>query len=119
MLVQRAPPLAVCRHPGKSKRKISLVPIAPRAIRSMRSLATIGGRVQLKGSSPPTAQETAGDTWKAENEGEKHRKRKKDGTVKAKKKKEGTVRKKRKEVSGERRQKEKDGSGAVRKSVKG
>jgi hypothetical protein len=110
MLIQGAPPLAVCQHPGKSKRKISLVPIAPCAIRSMRSLATIGGRVQLKGSSPPTVQETAGDTWKAENEGEKHRKRKKDGTVKAKKKW--------KEVSSERRQKEKDGSGAVRKSVK-
>jgi hypothetical protein len=87
--------------------------IAIRAIRSMRSLATMGSWAQLKGCSPPTAQEMAEEMNKAGSEGERHKekkKKKKDGIVKEKKKKDGTLEEKKKTKD------EKDAT--VRKSIK-
>ena len=110
--------------PGQKQTDDKPGSIALRAIRSMRSLATMGSWAQLKGSSPPTAQEMAEEMSRAESEGDRHKekkKKKKDGTVKEKTKKDGTVKekKKSKEDSDKRSLKEKGGSGTVRKSIKG
>jgi len=100
--------------PGQKQMEDKPGSIALWAIRSMRSLATMGSWAQLKGSSPPTAQEMADEMKKAESEGERHKekKKKKDGTAKEKKKKDGTVKEKKKSKE------EKDGSATVRKSLK-
>ena len=115
--------------PGQRPAEDKSGSLAVRAIRSMRSLAKIGGWAQVKGSSPPTAQEMAEEMRKAESEGEKQREKKKkdgtvkkkDGTVKEKTKKDGTVKekKKAKEDKDKKSLKKKDGSGTVRKSLKG
>jgi len=104
--------------------------IALRAIRSMRSLATMGSWAQLKGSSPPTAQEMAEEMSRAESESERHKKKKKkdgtvkektkkDGTLKEKTKKDGTIKEKKKIKEDSDKRSQKDGSGTVRKSLKG
>jgi len=62
--------------PGQKQTEDKPRSIALRTIRSMRSLARMGSWAQLKGSSPPTAQEMAEEMKKAEGEGERRKEKK-------------------------------------------